>query len=194
MIKLVLKFNGAIVRELNIEKQDVFVGRKSDNDLVIDNPAVSGKHCRVYRQGESYFAEDLKSTNGTFLRDRRISTEPLHHRDELAIAKHTVEFYNDEETPSTVEKSAVPLSSDATVVMTSPPAAGRCVARGPYADLWPEPKPTPFALTQLTTYIGKSDQALIKLKGLFAPDLAACVAKKSDGYYLTALSKIKPSG
>jgi pSer/pThr/pTyr-binding forkhead associated (FHA) protein len=79
MIKLVLKFNGAIVRELNIEKQDVFVGRKSDNDLVIDNPAVSGKHCRVYRQGESYFAEDLKSTNGTFLRDRRISTEPLHH-------------------------------------------------------------------------------------------------------------------
>jgi pSer/pThr/pTyr-binding forkhead associated (FHA) protein len=189
MIKLVLKFNGAIVRELNIEKQDVFVGRKSDNDLVIDNPAVSGKHCRVYRQGESYFAEDLKSTNGTFLRDRRISTEPLHHRDELAIAKHTVEFYNDEETPSTVEKSAVPLSSDATIVMTSPPALPAAVSRVGFLRILAGAKADPFALTQLTTYIGKSDQALIKLKGLFAPDLAACVAKKADGYYLTALKE-----
>lgn len=189
MIKLLLKFNGALVKELTIEKAEVFVGRKSDNDMVIDNPAVSGKHCRVYRQGESYFVEDLKSTNGTFLRDRRIATEPLHHHDELAIAKHTIEFYNDEESPAAVEKSTDPVSSDATVIMATPPPPPAAASRLGHMRILAGAKADPVALTQLTTYIGKSDQALIKIKGLFAPDLAACVAKKSDGYYLTALKE-----
>lgn len=189
MIKLLLKFNGAMVKELKVEKHELFVGRKPDNDLVIENPAVSGKHCRIYREGQAYFVEDLNSTNGTFLRDRRIASEPLHHRDELAIAKHTVEFYNDEETPAAPVSSVVPVSSDATVVMAAPPPMPAASSRLGHLRILVGSKAEPYPLTQLTSYIGKSDQALVKLKGLFAPDLAACVSKKPDGYYLTALKE-----
>jgi hypothetical protein len=48
---------------------------------------------------------------------------------------------------------------------------------------------TQFSLAGLTTYIGKSDQAAIRLKGLFAPDLAACVARKPEGYLLKVIKE-----
>jgi pSer/pThr/pTyr-binding forkhead associated (FHA) protein len=190
MIKLVLKFNGALVKELTVEQSEIFVGRKSENDLVIDNPAVSGRHCRVFREGTGYFVEDMKSTNGTFMRDRRVEREPLHHQDVLAIAKHTLEFYNDEEVPPALsEEPSGPVSSDATVIMAAPPPPVKGLQRVGCLRTLAGGNAPPQPLTHLTTYIGKSDQAQVKLKGLFAPDLAACVAKKSDGYYLTALKE-----
>jgi len=190
MIKLLLKFNGAVVKELTVEKSELLVGRKSGNDLVIDNPAVSGLHCRIFKDGKDYCVEDLKSTNGTFLKDRRVTRDVLHHKDELAIAKHTVEFYNDEEvTAPKPEGARAPVSSDATVIMSAPPAMPKGVERVGHLRTLAGGTSQPTPLTQLTTYIGKSDQALVKLKGLFAPDLAACVAKKADGYHLTALKE-----
>ena len=190
MIKLLLKFNGALVKELVVEKSELAIGRKPDNDLVIDNPAVSGRHCRIVKEAAGYFVEDLKSTNGTFLRERRIEREPLHHKDELAIAKHTVEFFNDEETAAPpAEKPSSPISSDATVIMAAPPPAPKGPERLGHLRTLMGGTAQPTPLTQLTTYIGKSDQAQVKLKGLFAPDLAACVAKKADGYHLTALKE-----
>lgn len=190
MIKLLLKFNGATVKELEVNKSEILVGRKSGNDLVIDNPAVSGLHCRIFKEGASYFVEDLKSTNGTFIRNRRVEREPLHHNDVLAIAKHTVEFFNDEETsPSEAATAVGPASSDATVIMAAPLAAPKPSQRVGHLRTLVGGGAPPTPLTQLTTYIGKSDQAQVKLKGLFAPDLAACVSKKSDGYHLTALKE-----
>lgn len=190
MIKLLLKFNGALAKELTVEKNEIFVGRKQDNDLVIDNPAVSGRHCRIYKEGKGYFVEDLKSTNGTFLRDRRVEREALHHKDALAIAKHTVEFFNDEEAQGSLSESrSSRVSSDATVIMTAPPPSPKGPERMGYLRILVGGTAPPHALTPLTTYIGKSDQAHVKMKGLFAPDLAACVAKKTDGYHLTALKE-----
>lgn len=190
MIKLLLKFNGAMVKELTVDKSELLVGRKSGNDLVIDNPAVSGLHCRIFKEGPHYCVEDLKSTNGTFLRDRRVEREVLHHKDELAIAKHTVEFFNDEEVPAPKTGGrGAPVSSDATVIMAAPPPTPKGAERVGHLRMLMGGSAQPTPLLQLTTYIGKSDQAQVKLKGLFAPDLAACVAKKSDGYHLTALKE-----
>jgi pSer/pThr/pTyr-binding forkhead associated (FHA) protein len=190
MIKLLLKFNGALVKELTVENDETTVGRKPENDVVIDNPAVSGRHCRIVKEGKGYFVEDLKSTNGTFLRDHRVDRDALHHKDVLAIAKHTVEFFNDEEVlPAAPEKSATPVSSDATVIMAAPPVVPKGQERMGCLRPLSGSSAQPTVLSQLTTYIGKSDQAQVKLKGLFAPDLGACIAKKSDGYHLTALKE-----
>jgi pSer/pThr/pTyr-binding forkhead associated (FHA) protein len=188
MIKLLLKFNGALVKELTVEKDETTVGRNPDNDLVIDNPAVSGRHCRIVKEAKGYCVEDLKSTNGTFLRDHRLERESLHHRDVVAIAKHTVEFFNDEEVSVPVPgKPAPPLSSDATVIMAAPVPVPKGAERLGCLRTLTASSAHLTTLNQMTTYIGKSDQAHVKLKGLFAPELAACIAKKSDGYHLTAL-------
>ncbi|MBK9429209.1 MAG: FHA domain-containing protein [Elusimicrobia bacterium] len=120
MTKLVLKYNGAVVKELTVEKDAVAIGRHPDSDLVIDNPAVSGRHCRVVKENGAFFIEDLDSTNGTFLRGLEITKAPLRHQDEFAVAKHTVLFL-DADAPAAPPVPA-PVSTDATVIMTAPPA------------------------------------------------------------------------
>jgi pSer/pThr/pTyr-binding forkhead associated (FHA) protein len=100
LAKLLLKFNAAVIKEIPMTKGEMTIGRKPDNDIVIDNPAVSGHHARVVQTGGSYIIEDLNSTNGTFLRDQKILKAALHHKDEVAIAKHSIVFINEEEAAS----------------------------------------------------------------------------------------------
>ena len=63
-----------------------------DNNIVIDNPAVSGRHARVYREGNHYVLEDLKSTNGTFVNDKPIARHTLLEGDIVLVGKHTLLF------------------------------------------------------------------------------------------------------
>ena len=60
--------------------------------MVIDNPAVSGRHARVYREGNHYVLEDLKSTNGTFVNDKPIARHTLLEGDIVLVGKHTLFF------------------------------------------------------------------------------------------------------
>ncbi|MBI4051913.1 MAG: FHA domain-containing protein, partial [Elusimicrobia bacterium] len=46
MPKFLLKFNAAVIKEVPITKESLSIGRKEDNDIVIDNPAVSSHHCK----------------------------------------------------------------------------------------------------------------------------------------------------
>ncbi len=48
------------------------IGRSRDNDIVIPEDEVSSYHCRVFREGEALFLEDLGSTNGTFANGGRV--------------------------------------------------------------------------------------------------------------------------
>ncbi|HUG34081.1 MAG TPA: FHA domain-containing protein, partial [Anaerolineales bacterium] len=50
------------------------IGRKPENDLVLNDPDVSGQHARIRFEESAFLLEDLKSTNGTFLNGERIST------------------------------------------------------------------------------------------------------------------------
>jgi hypothetical protein len=47
---------------------------------------------------------------------------------------------------------------------------------------------TDFTLTENSTYIGKTDRVTIKVKGgMFAPDVAAMVSRRPNGYVLVAI-------
>jgi diguanylate cyclase (GGDEF)-like protein len=48
------------------------VGRLDDLDVPIDADSVSRRHARLYRREDGWCAEDLGSTNGTFVNDRRL--------------------------------------------------------------------------------------------------------------------------
>ncbi len=47
MPKIFLKFNEQVLKEIPLDKPRLTIGRKPDNDLVIDNPAVSGHHALI---------------------------------------------------------------------------------------------------------------------------------------------------
>ena len=42
MPRFLLQFQGAVIKEIPITKSELTVGRSPDNDIIIDNPAVSG--------------------------------------------------------------------------------------------------------------------------------------------------------
>jgi diguanylate cyclase (GGDEF)-like protein len=67
----------------------VTIGRAPDAALVVDDPGVSWHHARIARSAAgAYYAQDLGSTNGTYLRSVRIGVAPLHGGDLLQLGPH----------------------------------------------------------------------------------------------------------
>lgn len=69
------------------------IGRATEGGIVLDDTYASQQHARVYEQGNTFFVEDLGSTNGTYVNGRKISY-PLELRagDRIKIGKTVFEF------------------------------------------------------------------------------------------------------
>lgn len=92
MPTLILTLDERELQACAVGVQPVSIGRLPDNTIVIDNPAVSARHARVYREGPYYVLEDLKSTNGTFVNDKPIARHTLLEGDAIVIGRHTLSF------------------------------------------------------------------------------------------------------
>lgn len=69
------------------------IGRSEEADVRITDRFASGIHCRVHNRGNSYFVEDLSSTNGTYLNDEDLDGEaPLRDLDEIRIGDTEIRF------------------------------------------------------------------------------------------------------
>jgi len=90
MLRILLKFNDAVLREIETGKQEITIGRDAENDIQIDNIAVSGEHARILKGPDHYFIEDLNSTNGTFVNEEKITKRVLEENDAITIGKHTL--------------------------------------------------------------------------------------------------------
>src|SRR4051812_861787 len=53
-------------------------GRAEGNTYVIPEPSVSSSHCQVTLDGEQAVFQDLGSTNGSFIDDRPVNTDPVY--------------------------------------------------------------------------------------------------------------------
>ncbi|MCG3143899.1 MAG: hypothetical protein HONDAALG_01271 [Gammaproteobacteria bacterium] len=98
MAKLILSLNGAVQREFTLTKERTTIGRKPDNDIQIDNLAVSGKHALIITILDDSFLEDLGSTNGTYVNGKLIKKHALRDGDVIAIGKHELKYVNEHAT------------------------------------------------------------------------------------------------
>ena len=74
----------------NIEafhKEVVSFGRQPDNDIVLNHDFVSRVHGAIYREGQSYYIEDLDSTNGMFVNGTRVKKARLQNGDSIVLAR-----------------------------------------------------------------------------------------------------------
>src|ERR1700687_1438394 len=92
MPKLTLMFEEKTVKEVPVGAKPVGIGRSPDNDLPVDNLAVSNYHARVYVEAGRLVVEDLDSLNGTFVNDMRVERATLSDGDSRHIGKHTPFF------------------------------------------------------------------------------------------------------
>ena len=57
-------------RDLSLREPETVIGRREGNLVFPDDPLLSGRHACLRREGDAFYLEDLKSTNGTFLKVR----------------------------------------------------------------------------------------------------------------------------
>jgi len=95
MSRLVLSLDGVVLREINLSKERTTVGRRSHNDVVIDNLAVSGEHAVIFQSGGEPYLEDLGSTNGTTVNGQPVKKHLLQSGDVIEIGKYKLRFLAD---------------------------------------------------------------------------------------------------
>jgi pSer/pThr/pTyr-binding forkhead associated (FHA) protein len=82
-------FAGRIVA---LPNQMVSVGRAPDNDIVVGDPATSGRHGRIEVRAGAFWISDLGSTNGTAVNGEPVIEKQLTHGDLIAIGQNTIRF------------------------------------------------------------------------------------------------------
>lgn len=95
MASLKLMFDGKMQKEIQLNKETITLGRKPDNDIPIDNLAVSGHHAKILTILNDSFVEDMNSTNGTYVNDTLIKKHALKHGDVIKIGKHELKYINE---------------------------------------------------------------------------------------------------
>ena len=100
MARLILSLDGQVLAEYNMSKERYTIGRLPDNDVRIDNPAVSGHHSLIINILNDSFLEDLNSTNGTYVNGKLIKKHALQHGDVITIGHHQLRFSDQQTTES----------------------------------------------------------------------------------------------
>lgn len=202
MAKLSLMFESKLVKEVPIGNRPVSIGRSPDNDIPVDNLAVSTYHARVYYEGGRLVVEDLDSLNGTFVNDLRIERATLHDGDSIWIGKHSIKVDTSADAAipwDSGRKAAAPKINETMVLDTKVrrEMLQQAAAMGERSQFSPGRLKMPtlvvlsgrvnqkeYVLTNKLTVIGKSPMASVRLRGWFKPKMAAQINQRDDGYYL----------
>jgi pSer/pThr/pTyr-binding forkhead associated (FHA) protein len=107
MARLILSLDGAVLAEYNMNKERYTIGRLPDNDIRIDNPAVSGHHSLIINILNDSFLEDLNSTNGTYVNGKLIKKHALQHGDVITAGHHQLRFVEEDDAQDDFEKTMV---------------------------------------------------------------------------------------
>lgn len=211
MAKLTLKFGNSLLTEVAVGVKEVSIGRSPDNVMVIDNPAVSHYHARVFNEEGRLMLEDFGSLNGTFVNGQRIKMVTLKPGDSVAIGKHTIIVSESKELDGFAPsyggpKPTAPKINETVMLDTKErreflkkaaevgESAQVAPARLKVASLVVQSGKTnqkEYLLTDKLTVVGKSAMATVKLKGWFAPKAAAQINRREDNdYYVGAADKV----
>lgn len=136
MPSLVFLLDGAVVKEVELVNPRTTLGRRPNNDIVIDNLTVSGEHAVLHLLDQSVEVQDLGSTNGTFVNGQPIERQMLRDGDQVIIGKYEVRFADARQRFSRAPEAhehapapaPIPALREAFVRVLTGPGAGREVA------------------------------------------------------------------
>ena len=170
------------------------LGRRPDNDIQVDNLAVSGKHAAIITILNDSFLEDLDSTNGTFVNGKLVKKHALKNSDIITIGKHELKYVNDEATDSDdFEKTMIirpgmagHAAAAAKAAQAAPPPAGPAAPAAKAAA--PAASNMPLGKIQVLNGpgVGKELELVKALITLGRPGIqVAVITRRPQGYYIT---------
>lgn len=181
MAKLIVTDGTGATREVPLTKERVTIGRSPDNDIALNDKAVSGHHAVVITILQDSFLEDLDSTNGTQVNGKQVAKHPLSNGDVISIGRNTLKYQgeakgeeDDFEKTMIIRPGQMGAAFDANVNKAAPapaappptPMVGKLrVASGPNTG-------KELVLTKALTTLGKPGEQV------------AAITRRADGYYI----------
>lgn len=123
MAKLILSFEGTVLRTLALNKERTMIGRRPENDIQIDNLAVSGEHAVIITVHNDSVIEDLNSTNGVVVNGQVIKKQLLKNNDVIEIGKHRLKYVAEAQGPTAYPNFAKTMVIRRPDVVSATPAA-----------------------------------------------------------------------
>jgi pSer/pThr/pTyr-binding forkhead associated (FHA) protein len=198
MIKLILKLKETQIDEFNLEKSMINIGRSPENDIVIDNVAVSRRHTQLeLKEGKGYVVRDLGSANGTFLNGVQIDANDheLNDGDVMGIAKFEIQVKGLTLAPRARPKVSGQGDIDGTLIYEAPrrkPTPEAAAIPEQKGVHWPvlkamkgPSKGKEFKMTKEITTLGKGSQHDIPLEGWFVSSPHAKIRRQGDRFYIS---------
>ena len=202
MARLVLTLDGQVLAEYNMNKERYTVGRLPDNDIRIDNPAVSGHHSLIINILNDSFLEDLNSTNGTYVNGKLIKKHALQHGDVITCGHHQLRFVEDDDAQQDeFEKTMVIQPSQRPVekIQTAREKAEEVTNTGATTSRRALPEGAQQALKKARlqvlsgAFAGRELELSKALTTLGRPSIqVAAITRRSDGFYIVHVEADKP--
>ena len=213
---LKLNFKNNSLAEFPLQRGfSLTIGRKKNNDVIIDNLAVSSHHAKIDSVGDSFVLIDLQSKNGSFVNEKKVNSHWLQPGDTINIGKHSLVFcYNENETLPEDETDEI----DRTMVMDTSQYRSMVnknneeAAESPVNEEVAEPSVNEeaaeppvnvkkrdtigiisfleggegkYKCRKSITKIGKHPDSDIIIKGFTVGSTSATIDKRPDGFYLS---------
>ena len=202
MARLILSLDGQVLAEYNMTKERYTLGRLPDNDVRVDNAAVSGHHALIINILNDSFLEDLNSTNGTYVNGKLIKKHALQHGDVITIGHHHLRFVDAQVEgvePDEFERTMVigpgQVSEDRIRAATAPPPAAVAPPAAAQAAGSASTKPVPSARLQVLSgqFAGRELELTKALTTLGRPGIqVAAITRRADGYSLVHVESSRP--
>ena len=182
MPEIIVKLGDNVVQKYFFCQGSITIGRAADNDIVIENLAVSRVHAIIKCENGRTFIDDQGSSNGTFVNDVRLQRAEIMDRDMIAIGKHQLYFYD-----SRADARRPSLADQDRTMLVSTPALEHCTLPAELRVIKGRQKDESFALGEPRMTIGRGDEADIKLADWFVSKLHAEIERRGDKYILRDL-------
>lgn len=195
--KMILSLDGVVLQDCPLDKERMTIGRRDDNDIVINNLAVSSRHAAIITLMNDSFIEDLDSTNGMQVNGDPVKKRFLQSNDLVEIGKYRLKYINDQVSNTTAEdfektmvmrgsmaaiRKEMDRSEDTLVKLPEPPAPAveKAAPRS-------EPAPRRAVIQILNGPNAGRELELVKnLTTLGKPGVqVAVLTRRPQGYFIT---------
>ena len=198
MPTLKLVFKNKTLENFPLQKGcSLTIGRKRNNDVIIENLAVSSHHAKVDSIGDDFVFIDLQSKNGSFVNEKLVDSHWLKPGDVINIGKHSLVFscsedeYQPDDATEEIEKTMIMDTSDyRSMVNKSKDESAKPPAKEKKSDTiailrFVDGGEGKYKCRSSIIKIGKHRDSDIIVKGLGIGRTSATISRRSDGFYLT---------
>ena len=182
-----LEFKDKEIGQWVIDKPVLKIGRTADNDIVVDNLAVSRNHAVIEEDKGRYFLKDCDSLNGSLLNGKRVGRAELTYGDEIQIGKHKLVFHKQCGRATMLYPDVEGF--DQTVIMTPDKAAALAKHTAPPAESTPRLVATSgdearvYELTDTGLTLGKNEDDDVEISGFLVAGHHAEISR-DNGYFV----------